>query len=123
MNVIKSQNWKSQKMWKKSVLLKSTKQLRTSDRQDSELKLNLGGVLQDVLQDLPLTTAGQTFQFVQEKKPKWNSVCTAASLSSLLGYSASTPAAAAILALHPPHPHEESRLYDLPVCLKHTHTN
>lgn len=45
--------------------------LGASDRQDIELNWNLGGILQDVLQDFPLTTAGQSFRFVSfRKKPK-----------------------------------------------------
>lgn len=45
--------------------------LESSDKQDIELNWNLGGILQDVLQDFLLTTAGRSFKFVSfRKKPK-----------------------------------------------------
>jgi len=42
--------------------------LGTSDRQVVELNWSLGGILQDVVQDFPLSAAGQSFGFVSFRK-------------------------------------------------------
>lgn len=60
----------------KKVLFKDTailsSYLGSSDRKAFELKWNLGGELQEDLQDFSLTTAGQSFRFLpfMKKSPK-----------------------------------------------------
>lgn len=59
----------------KKVLLKNTailsSYLGSSDRKAIELNWNLGGILQEDLQDFLLTTASQSFRFLPfVKKPQ-----------------------------------------------------
>lgn len=66
----------------KKVLFENTailsSYLGSSDRKAFELSWNLGGILQDDLQDFSLTTADQSFKFLQLMKKAPNGTISVA---------------------------------------------